>query len=87
MRSTLGDKSSVAGLASLILTLIPGGQAIGALTGTLSTIVGGVATIAIPNDDNSRYDISYKVKKYYRGPYGHQHVYKRVHTILGIEKY
>ena len=87
IRSVLGDNASVSGLASLVLSLVPGVNGLAAIVGTISTIVGGVATIFIPNNSKSGFGISYKVKKYYRGPYGKQHVYKRVYTILDIEKY
>ena len=87
MRSIIGDNASVSGLASLVLSIIPGLNGVAGVAGMISTIVGGVSTMFIPNNSNNGFKISYKVKKYYRGPYGHKHVYKKVYTILDISKY
>lgn len=87
MRSIIGDNASVSGLASLVLSIIPGLNGVAGVAGMISTIVGGASTMFIPNNPNNGFKISYKVKKYYRGPHGHQHVYKKVYTILDISKY
>lgn len=87
LRSIIGDNASVTGLASLILSLIPGVNTVANVVGMIATVVGGVATIAIPNDSNHGFVVSTKVVKYYRGTTTNKHVYKRVTTILSIEKY
>lgn len=87
LRSIIGDNASVTGLASLILTLVPGVNTVANVVSMIATVVGGVATIAIPNDSNHGFIVSTKVVKYYRGTTTNKHVYKRVTTILSIEKY
>lgn len=87
LRSIIGDNASVTGLASLILTLVPGVNTVANVVGMIATVVGGVATIAIPNDSNHGLVVSTKVVKYYRGTTTNKHVYKKVTTILSIAKY
>lgn len=62
------------GVVGLILTKFPGGQVVGSVIGTISTIVGG-GTLFIPNDSSHSLKFTIKKVKYYRSRLEKRHVW------------
>ncbi|MCI6000941.1 MAG: hypothetical protein MRZ23_05425 [Finegoldia magna] len=86
MREALGNTGTAGGVLGLAITLIPGGQGIGGIIGTISTIMGG-STFLIPKDSKHGLKFTIKTTKMYRSRLGKRHVYKRMHDITSVRRY
>lgn len=74
------------GVVGLILTRVPGGQVVGSVIGTISTIVGG-GTLLIPNDSSHGLKFTIKKVKHYRSRLGKRHVWYISKSIVSVSRY
>lgn len=86
MKEALGNTSTAGGVLGLVIALVPGGQAVGGLIGTISTLM-GAASFPIPNDSKHGLKFTIKTTKMYRWRLGKRHVYKRMHDITSVRRY
>lgn len=85
-KTTIGTTATVAGVVGLLLTRVPGGQVVGSVMGTISTIVGG-GTLLIPNDSNHGLKFTIKKVKHYRSRLGKRHVWYISKSIVSVSRY